>query len=109
MTYHELLEQRQALDAQIAEALRAESGEAISTVRKLISDYALTETDCGFSPPWIDEETKVEKQPRKPVPVKYRGPMGETWSGRGRAPGWIRAAEQIGGSRKTFMVTQEEA
>ncbi len=109
MKYHELLEQRQALDAQIADALRTEAGEAIGTVRKLISDYALTEKDCGFSPQWIDEKPKILKQPRNPAPVKYRGPMGETWSGRGRAPGWIRAAEQIGGSRKTFMVTQEEA
>ena len=109
MTYHELLEQRQALDAQIAEALRAESGEAISTVRKLISDYALTETDCGFSPPWIDEETKVEKQPRKPVPVKYVSQKGETWSGRGRAPKWLQDIENAGGSREHYSITKDAA
>ena len=109
MKYHELLEQRQALDAQIAEVLRAESGEAISTVRKLISDYALTETDCGFSPQWIDEKPKILKQPRNPAPVKYRGPMGETWSGRGRTPGWITAIEMTGLGRETFLVPQEAA
>ena len=108
MKYHELLEQRQALDAQIADALRAESGEAISTVRKLISDYALTETDCGFSPQWIDEVPKIEKT-RKPATVKYVGQKGETWSGRGRAPKWLRDIESAGGSREHYSITKDAA
>ena len=108
MKYQELLKQRDELDAQISEARRAESVDAIETVRRLISDYALTEKDCGFSPPWIDE-TKVDKQPRNPAPVKYRGPMGETWSGRGRAPGWIAAIERAGGSRSNYLVKGDAA
>ncbi|MBK8113449.1 MAG: H-NS histone family protein [Candidatus Accumulibacter sp.] len=107
MKYNELLKQRDELDAQISEAKRAESVEAIDTVRRLIADYALTAKDCGFSD--AKPKAMVTQSKRGPAPVKYRGPNGETWSGRGRAPGWIRAAEQIGGSRKTFMVTQEAA
>ena len=109
MKYNELLKQRDELDAQISEAKRAESVAAIDTVRRLIADYALTAADCGFSEFAKPKTTVTQIKRRGPVPVKYRGPMGETWSGRGRAPGWIRAAEQIGGSRKTFMVTQEAA
>ncbi len=108
MKYHELLEQRQALDAQIADALRSEAGEAIGTVRKLISDYALTETDCGFSPPWIDEVPKIEN-PRKPVAVKYVSQKGETWSGRGRAPKWLQDIENSGGSREHYSIAKDAA
>ena len=106
MKYQELLKQRDELDSKISEALRAESGDAIETVRRLIADYALTAKDCGFS--WIDKPkaTVTQIKSRGPAPVKYRGPEGETWSGRGRAPGWIRVVEQIGGSRKDFLVTE---
>lgn len=38
------------------------------------------------------------KASRKPAPVKYKGPGGETWSGRGKQPVWLRA--QIEGGKK---------
>lgn len=36
--------------------------------------------------------------------VRYRGPEGETWSGRGRPPGWLVALERSGKQRDTFQV-----
>ena len=38
------------------------------------------------------------------VPVKYRGPNGEEWSGRGRTPKWLQDAEASGKARDTFKV-----
>lgn len=38
------------------------------------------------------------KASRKPAPVKYKGTGGETWSGRGKQPVWLRA--QIEGGKK---------
>lgn len=46
---------------------------------------------------------KVAK-PRPPVPVRYRGPNGETWTGRGRTPRWLAALEQQGASRESFRL-----
>ncbi|WP_454688194.1 H-NS histone family protein [Achromobacter aloeverae] len=41
---------------------------------------------------------------RSPAP-KYRHPdTGETWSGRGRAPRWLMAAEQSGATREQFLI-----
>jgi len=34
--------------------------------------------------------------------VKYRGPNGEEWSGRGRLPKWVQVAEAEGKSREDF-------
>jgi hypothetical protein len=34
----------------------------------------------------------------------YRGPMGETWSGRGLVPKWLRARVAMGDSREAFRV-----
>jgi DNA-binding protein H-NS len=40
--------------------------------------------------------------------VKYRGPDGETWSGRGRAPVWLKILEAGGHNREEYLVQAEE-
>jgi DNA-binding protein H-NS len=44
---------------------------------------------------------------RAPVEAKYRGPNGEMWSGRGRMPKWLHAAEAEGKSRDSFLIQSE--
>jgi DNA-binding protein H-NS len=39
------------------------------------------------------------------VPVKYRDSTGNAWTGRGRPPLWLVAAEKAGKKRETFLVT----
>ena len=49
------------------------------------------------------------RRPRKnkpPVSVKYRSPDGETWSGRGHAPLWLRQLELQGHNREEYAVTE---
>ena len=49
------------------------------------------------------------RRPRKSKPalqVKYRSPNGETWSGRGHAPLWLRQLELQGHKREEFIVTE---
>jgi len=41
---------------------------------------------------------------RGKVPPKYRGPAGETWSGRGNAPRWLVALEADGKKRDSFLI-----
>jgi DNA-binding protein H-NS len=41
----------------------------------------------------------------RPVLPKYRHPeTGETWSGRGSAPGWLRRLEEQGRRREEFAI-----
>jgi DNA-binding protein H-NS len=40
------------------------------------------------------------------VSVKYRSPDGETWSGRGHAPLWLRQMELQGHNREEYAVTE---
>ena len=37
------------------------------------------------------------------VPVKYRGPHGETWSGRGKLPNWLKLEIAKGAKREDFL------
>ena len=46
----------------------------------------------------------VTGKPRQSAPVKYKDGEGNTWSGRGRAPRWLVAAEKSGKKREDFAV-----
>lgn len=40
----------------------------------------------------------------KKVPVKYRDQSGNSWSGRGMTPKWLKEAEKNGRKREQFLV-----
>ena len=40
----------------------------------------------------------------RPVPLKYRGPKGETWAGRGAKPRWLVAAIKGGKKLDDFLI-----
>ena len=44
------------------------------------------------------------KKTAKPVEAKYRGPNGESWSGRGLMPKWMKALVVEGKSKQDFAV-----
>ncbi|MFM0047319.1 H-NS histone family protein [Paraburkholderia sediminicola] len=80
--YKELLEQKKELEQQIEEARRAEAAAALEDVRKIVTAF-------GFSPE--DIFGKRRKNPGQAAPAKYRNPgTGDTWSGRGRPPQWMK-------------------
>jgi DNA-binding protein H-NS len=45
----------------------------------------------------------------QPLTPKYRGPGGETWSGRGRQPNWLTALEATGRDKEEFRIKEETA
>jgi DNA-binding protein H-NS len=42
-----------------------------------------------------------------PLAPKYRGPLGETWSGRGRMPTWLSALEGAGHNREEYRIKED--
>ena len=47
---------------------------------------------------------KTAGKNRKQIAVKYDDGKGNTWTGRGRAPRWLVAAEKSGEKRESFAV-----
>lgn len=96
----ELLAQKAALEQQILEVQREERAQAIAQVRALMSQYGLTLADIG---------ARASAAPRKAggttVAPKFRHPAtGETWSGRGLQPKWLKAALAGGAQLDDFRV-----
>lgn len=95
-TLNELLAERAEIERKIAQLQSEERSGAIAKVRALMADFGLSMVDLG---------TRAAAAPRsssssstKKVAAKYRNTAtGESWSGRGLQPKWLKAA--LGGGR----------
>jgi DNA-binding protein H-NS len=95
---NELLAQKAALEQQIAEAQRAERAGAISKVRALMAEHGLTLAD-------LSSKSAVPKRAGAKVAPKYRNAdTGDTWSGRGLQPKWLKAALESGKKIGDFTI-----
>ena len=54
------------------------------------------------------EQRKRHRNTGRMISPKYRSPDGQTWTGRGSVPKWIRDHEAAGGSREEFFVDEEK-
>lgn len=97
-TVSELLEQKAALESQIAEARRAERADAIARVRALMAEHGLSVAD-------LTAKAATSKRSGAKVAPKYRdAATGDTWSGRGLQPKWLRAALAAGRKLEEFAI-----
>lgn len=51
-----------------------------------------------------DNGARKAKRARRKVAIKYRDDKGNTWTGRGKTPRWLTAAEKAGKNRDQFKV-----
>ncbi|RKT10560.1 DNA-binding protein H-NS [Paraburkholderia sp. RAU2J] len=80
--YKELLAEKEQLERLIAEARQQEVASALEKVRETVAEF-------GFTPEQVFG--KRRKDAGRAVAAKFRNPeTGETWSGRGRAPRWLK-------------------
>ncbi len=88
-----LLEQKAALDKQIDAARKQARADAIAKVKALMAEYGLSVAD-------LSARASIAKgATRGKVAVKYRDKAtGDTWTGRGLQPKWLKAA--LAGGRK---------
>jgi DNA-binding protein H-NS len=94
----ELLAQRASLDQQIAQTQREERQQAIAQIKTLMAEYGLTTADLS---------ARAAKKTRSgtKVAAKFRNKAtGESWSGRGLQPRWLKAALAAGKKLSDFAV-----
>ena len=52
----------------------------------------------------VPKAPRAAKKPTTPVAAKFRGPNGETWSGRGLMPKWLSALVAQGQTKESFAI-----
>lgn len=100
------------------DAAEADKAPAIKKVRLLMKKLGLTFTDLTGGavparrgrPPRAAKsngtgaEAAKSKKNRGKVAVKFRDDKGNTWTGRGKTPRWLVAAEKTGRDRESFKI-----
>ncbi len=105
-TYQELKTKISKLEEQARALLKKESAGVITKIRGLMSEYGLTVQDLGLG---ITNMGKKMSAMKHPLPPKYQDPVsGKTWSGKGKAPGWIVEATKKG-KRDDFLISKAAA
>lgn len=104
-TIQTLLAQRAEIDKKIADTRRDERAGAISTIRGLMSAHELTAADIAERAPSTSAKGRTSSTKGSKVAPKYRNKKtGDTWTGRGLQPRWLRAAIAAGAKISDFQL-----
>ena len=99
----DLLAQRAEIEKKIADVQREERTAAVNKVRAMMAEFGLSAADIAGKAPAV-RASGVAK-PTGKVAAKYRNAAtGETWSGRGLQPKWLKAALASGRSLADFAL-----
>jgi DNA-binding protein H-NS len=100
-TLQELLAQKEAIEKQIEQTKKHERGDAVNKVRALMAEYGLSLADLGAKSAAKGKPAGTASK----VAAKYRNAStGESWSGRGLQPRWLKAALASGKKLTDFAV-----
>lgn len=98
---NDLLAKKAELEQQIIEIQREERASAIAQVKSLMAQHGLSLADLNARSPAATGKARIGGK----VAAKYRDPAtGQTWSGRGLHPKWLRAALERGAKLSDFAL-----
>lgn len=97
----DLLAKKAELEQQIVDIQREERSSAISQIKTLMAQHGLTLADLGTKAPTSTPKLRTGAK----VPAKYRDPAtGQSWSGRGLHPKWLKQALAGGAKLSDFAL-----
>ncbi len=108
----EIQSQIEKLQKQAADIRSKEFHATVQEIRAKMQAFGITVKDLqsakpGKAKPGKPGRVKVAKVAKKssnPVAAKYRGPNGETWSGRGLTPRWLATLIAQGQPKEAFAI-----
>jgi DNA-binding protein H-NS len=107
LTAQQLRDVRDTAEARRREKLEEAKNAVLAETRAKLGELELTLEEVVRPRPARTRSRRTRLDAGRELPVKYRGPNAETWSGRGRAPQWMRELEEQGRNRDEFLVQKE--
>lgn len=99
----DLLAQRAEIEKKIADVQREARADAVAKVKALMAEYGLTAADIAGKAPAA--RAAAASKPTGKVAAKYRNAAtGESWTGRGLQPKWLKAALAAGAKIEDFAL-----
>jgi DNA-binding protein H-NS len=87
-TYKELQDQITKLQMDAEEARSREIQGALGQIKSLMEEYALTVEDLGSL------SKKKSRKAAQRTSIQFKDEAGNTWSGRGRMPAWLKGKDK---------------
>lgn len=106
-TLSEIHAQIQALQSQAEAIISEQRGEALADIRKKMTEFRISLADIGGSTKTASEKSATRGVSSNPAPIKYRGPNGESWTGRGLTPRWLKTEIENGKTKESFLINAE--
>jgi DNA-binding protein H-NS len=85
-------------EAKQLEKLESAKTEALTEIKNKLNELGLTVNDL------FPQAKRKRRVSGSTLPIKYRSPNGQTWTGRGRVPKWIQQLELEGRNREEYKV-----
>jgi DNA-binding protein H-NS len=99
-TLQELIAQKESLEKEIERTKTEARSDAIAKVKSLMEEYGLSAADLSAKP-----RSKAGSAKGNKVAAKYRNKAtGDSWSGRGLQPKWLKGALATGQKLDDFKV-----
>ncbi|HEX6705334.1 MAG TPA: H-NS histone family protein [Albitalea sp.] len=111
-TYAQVQQQIQALQREAETLRRKEAADVVARIKEAITAYGITAEDLGFglsARAGNGTEAIAKRRPRPKATAtasapKYQDTAGNTWSGRGPRPQWLKDAISAGKTLQDFAV-----
>ena len=102
-TLQDLLSQRAEIEKRIADVQREAHSEAVARVRAMMAEFGLSASDIAGKA--VSGRAAAVVKPTGKVAAKYRNAAtGDTWTGRGLQPKWLKAALAAGAQISDFAI-----
>jgi DNA-binding protein H-NS len=95
-----------------AESIESQYNKGVSQAVGVIRQFNLTLADWKRAWSLVGKKGRsksAKKHKTKKVPIKYSDDKGNEWSGRGRTPLWLVAAQKSGKKPGDFLVKKKHA
>src|SRR5512132_87464 len=94
--------------SEVIERVRAKRQAKEEEVREtLLSEFREKAAQMGVPFESLFPGRRKRSDAGSPLTPKYRGPLGETWSGRGRMPTWLTHLEATGHNKEEYRIKEE--
>jgi DNA-binding protein H-NS len=94
----------EAAEAKRRDKLEGAKTDLLAEFRDRAAQMGLSLETLLSAPAAAGPARKSRKDAGGNLPITYRGPNGETWSGRGRLPKWLHTVEAEGRNREEFRI-----
>lgn len=89
------------LQAQVQAIKTSEFNEKLAMIKEIMTTYGITIEHLQNQ---FDKAGKTKS--KTPAPAKFTGPNGESWTGRGLMPRWLKALVDEGHAKEEYLINK---